>query len=420
MNLGNSLLLISFWGIWLILVYWVFLSIGAVLYARQTSKNLRRFTYSPLPEPVPTVTILVPAHNESLVIADTVEALCEQDYPNDGFEVIVIDDGSSDDTADIVENLRQRFSNLRLIKVPIGKGGKGKSRTLNIGLQYAAGELIAVFDADNTPERNFLRLTVTALVSDERLVAVNGKVRTRNYDATWLTRFINLEFMYFQWLFQGGRWYWFGLSSLMGTGYVVYRSSLDILGGFDEESLVDDTEMSLRIFSGNYRIRWVPTAVTWEQEPETLAVWIRQRTRWVQGNFSVVLKYSSMALKSPYPLGLEIITMVLNYIIFLPALFLSYIVFSFSISGVLLLSLPGPFIFLWIMAGIIYIIHMSFVISIEQRRYKNYLLAVLGYFTYAQFFIIVVLRSIFLGTVRRLRGDDIIWVKTTRTMENRK
>jgi len=420
MNLGNSLLLIAFWGIWLILLYWVFLSIGAALYARDTERDRRRQQYEPLVQPAPFLSVLVPAHNEALVIEETARALCKQDYPQDAFEIIIIDDGSTDETSSIVQKVSEDYPNLRLINVAIGKGGKGKSRTLNYGLPYTNGELIAIFDADNTPEPDFLRLAVNILLSDPTLVAVNGKVRTRNHQATWLTRFINLEFMYFQWLFQGGRWYWFKLSNLMGTGYIIYKETLEMLGGFDENSLVDDTEMSLRIFGGNYRIRWVPTAVTWEQEPEELHVWIKQRTRWVQGNFSAIFKYFIPGLKNIYPLGLEMLTMLLNYVIFLPALFLSYIAFSFSITGLVVITLPGPFVFLWVMAGLIYFLHMSFVITIEQRCWKNYALAFFSYFTYAQFFIIVVIRAFWISMKKRIRKEEFTWVKTVRTVEKNK
>lgn len=123
------------------------------------------------------------------------------------YTIIVVNDDSTDGTGDVVKELQKEIPNLKLVNVPHGEGGKGKSRTLNVGFKYTTGELIAVFDADNTPEPNCLRLLVTVLQNDKSLVAVNSKVRTRNRDASWLTRFINLEFIYFQWLFQGGRWY---------------------------------------------------------------------------------------------------------------------------------------------------------------------------------------------------------------------
>lgn len=415
MNLGDAMLITALWGIWIMLIYWVFLSIGAVRYYFSTRDEAVRLGQGGSDPPF--VTVLVPAHNEAMVIERTVHALCRQSYAKDRFEVIVVNDGSTDRTGEIVEGLRERYPQLSCHDVPVGEGGKGKSRTLNVGLKKARGELIAVFDADNTPEPSCLGLLVATLQSDTRLVAVNAKVRTRNRDASWLTRFINLEFIYFQWLFQGGRWSWFGLSMLMGTGYVIRREALDALGGFDEKSLVDDTEMSLRIFRGNRRIRWVPYAVTWEQEPETLGVWLRQRTRWTQGNLSVTWKYLPHAISQPYPLGLEMLTFIFNYVFFVPALVISHLTFWLSLLGVVTISLPGPFLYLWVMAVVVFTLHMSLAALSEERRLSDIFYSFFCYFTYAQLFVFVLGLAVYNNLIGLIFRRNIRWEKTRRTEE---
>jgi cellulose synthase/poly-beta-1,6-N-acetylglucosamine synthase-like glycosyltransferase len=416
----DAIFVLGLWGIWIMLIYWIFLSIGSIRYIAQSRRDLPELlAWNGTHGDAPFVSILVPAHNEAVVIQETVRALANQDYPKDSYEIIVVNDGSTDDTGQIIRYLGKEIPNLVCHDVPAGEGGKGKSRTLNIGMRCTKGTLIAVFDADNTPEPNCLRLLVATLLHDTGLAAVNAKVRTRNRDASLLTRFINLEFIYFQWLFQGGRWQWFRLSMLMGTGYVIYRDVLDILGGFDEHSLVDDTEMSLRIFRGHRRIRWVPYALTWEQEPESLLVWWRQRTRWAMGNLSVTWKYLPGALTNPYPLGLEMLTFALNYIVFLPALLASDSVFLLGLSGVAKITVPGPYLYLWGIAVVIYTFHMSIFIHEEDNRSSNYLLAVLSYFTYAQLFIFVLLRAFFGIISQRLLGFEMRWAKTVRHKEKR-
>lgn len=415
MSLGDGMLITSMWGIWVMLVYWIFLSIGAVRYhflARAELVQLSRWQ-----GPYPFVSILVPAHNEAVVIERTARALCQQRYPDNCFEVIVINDGSQDGTGDIVRELTRDYPQLRCYDVPVGEGGKGKSRTLNVGLTQAKGELIAVFDADNTPEPTCIPRLVATLESDPTLVAVNAKVRTRNRNASLLTRFINLEFIYFQWLFQGGRWAWFRLSMLMGTGYLMRRDALEVLGGFDEASLVDDTEMSLRIFRGNRRIRWVPYAVTWEQEPEALGVWLRQRTRWTQGNLSVTWKYLPYAFVTPYPLGLEMLTFIFNYIFFVPALVMSHLTFFLSMFDIVNVTIPGPFLYLWVTALIVFTLHMSVAALLEERYWSNVGLAFLCYFTYAQLFILVLLSAVYHNLTSMLFKRRLNWVKTARTEE---
>lgn len=411
MSAIDILFCIALVGMFLALIYWLILSCGAYIYHKNlpAGKKIQRLKQTPL------VSILVPAHNEALVIEKTVRSLAALDYPN--FEIIVINDGSSDNTGKILESLCTEISKLIYIDIPKGKGGKGKSATLNRGLNQTNGELIAVYDADNTPKKDALTHLVNTLLGDSKLVAVNGKVRTRNRDASLLTRFINLEFINFQWLFQAGRWHWFKLSTLMGTNYLIYKDTLLQLGGFDESSLVDDLEMSLRIFEKGKRICWIPEAITWEQEPETLPVWFRQRVRWSRGNLYVVWKYFPVALKKPRTVGLEFMNIMLNYVIFLPTLFLSHSVFLLNILGIAKITAPEIFSLVWALSFFIYSYQVTFATYVEEPKFSNYLLGITSYFTYAQLFVPVSAKAIFNICRDALLQREMHWIKTPRTLE---
>ena len=413
---ADALFMLSFWGITIPLLTWSVLTLGAVRLSRRVQAEAQHLDAAPLPR-VPFVSVMVPAHNEAEVIEDTVQALARLDYPADAYEIIVINDASTDDTPAILERLKASIPHLRVLNIPKGVGGKGKSRTLNLGLPHARGELIAVYDADNTPEPQALRLLVATLLADPHLAAVNGKVRTRNWQASWLTRFINLEFMYFQWLYQGGRWQWLRLSTLMGTNYVIWRKYLTALGGFDEASLVDDTEMSFRLLQAGYGVRWVPYAVTWEQEPDTFAVWFKQRMRWSKGNFYVTFKYLPLALSNPYPLGLEMLYLVLNFLVFFPSLFISTLILILGLLGIVHIQLSGPFTLVWVLSYLMFVAQMSFVIRLEQPLASNYLLGALSYFTYAQLFIPVSLSALKNYVTDVVTRRELVWVKTARTKE---
>src|SRR5262249_24826409 len=111
----------------------------------------------------PTVSLLIPAHNEEKVIERTVRAMLSLDYPTDRLEILVINDGSSDGTAAILDRLAGQDPRVRPYHVPAGQGGKGKSRALNLGRQVATGEVLAIYDADNQPEPGALRYLVAEL-----------------------------------------------------------------------------------------------------------------------------------------------------------------------------------------------------------------------------------------------------------------
>ncbi|KRM97181.1 n-acetylglucosaminyltransferase [Loigolactobacillus rennini DSM 20253] len=199
-------LFISIIAIWLILVVNVILVIaGYIGYLQQVDRLPR-----PLPKKVPFVSIMVPAHNEGVVIVKTVEALLRFDYPHDHYEIIVINDNSDDNSAELLAQLQAKHPNrhLKVVNTDKTNGGKGKSNALNIGLTHAKGDIISIYDADNTPEKPALRVLVGELMADPQLGAVIGKFRTRNKNATLLTRFINIETLPFSgWHKLGGKNY---------------------------------------------------------------------------------------------------------------------------------------------------------------------------------------------------------------------
>lgn len=176
-----------------------------------------------MPPKPPFVSIMVPAHNEGVVIVKTVQALLNFSYPKSQYEVIVINDNSSDNSAELLKGLQDLYADRQLVVINTDSktGGKGKSNALNIGLKVAKGSVISVYDADNTPEKNALSILVAELLQTDQVGAVIGKFRTRNKNATILTRFINIETLAFQWMAQAGRRQLFKLCTIPGTNYVI-------------------------------------------------------------------------------------------------------------------------------------------------------------------------------------------------------
>ena len=195
--------LLSAIGMWFFLLVNVALTFAALLHGIRSEKERKELFNTPFSFPF--VSILIPAYNEGVVIRRTIEAMLALNYPEERYEVIVINDGSTDDTGKIVAEFAKRHSIVKLVNVPKGEGGVGKSRTLNIGLRQARGEVISIYDADNRPDPNAMIYLVANLVKNPELGAVLGKVRTINARQNLLTRFINIEFIYFQWIIQGAR-----------------------------------------------------------------------------------------------------------------------------------------------------------------------------------------------------------------------
>ena len=218
----------SIFVIWGLLFLNILLSIGGFIYIMGM---YRTDGHQPISE-YPMVTVMVPAHNESIVLRKTMEALLKFDYPKDRYEIIVVNHNSTDDSAQVLRTIQLKNPAARIIVVNTDHivGGKGKSNALNIALSVASGSVIAIYDADNTPEKQALRILVENLMSDDKLGAVIGKFRTRNKYASLLTRFVNIETLAYQCMNQAGRYFFFKLCTIPGTNYVIRRELIDRMG----------------------------------------------------------------------------------------------------------------------------------------------------------------------------------------------
>ncbi len=361
----------------------------------------------------PTCSILIPAHNEEVVIAATIESMLRLDYPAEKLEIIVINDGSTDTTKEIVERYCRQDHRVMLYDVPRGEGGKGKSRALNLGIRQATGEVIAIYDADNTPEKSALRYLVAQLITHKELGAVLGKFRTVNKNATLLTRFINIETLSFQSMLQAGRWQMHNIATLPGTNFVMWSSLVTKMNGWDEDALTEDSELSIRIYQEGFKIKFIPYAITYEQEPQEWKVWIRQRMRWVRGNNYVIRKFfKHIPQFKNRRLAFDLLYTLSLYYVFFAAIIISDILFVVSMLNLVSISLPGPYTFVWLMAFVLYLAELLLAISYDgEDTLKNAGYIALMYFTYCQLWIYIVLRVMYAKVTKK---EKKVWDKTVR------
>jgi cellulose synthase/poly-beta-1,6-N-acetylglucosamine synthase-like glycosyltransferase len=361
----------------------------------------------------PTCTILIPAHNEEKVIGATIESMLQLEYPKEKLQIIVINDGSKDDTKNIIEHYASQDARIQLFDIPKGEGGKGKSRTLNLGFKQAQGDIIAIYDADNLPDKNSLRYLVAQLLTHSELGAVIGKFRTVNKKANLLTRFINIETLSFQSMLQAGRWQMHGISTLPGTNFVMWRHLILKLHGWDEEALTEDSELSIRIYEEGYKIKFIPYAVTYEQEPQEWHVWIKQRMRWVRGNNYVVKKFwKEIPQFKNKRLAFDLLYTLSLYYVFFVAVVFSDILFILSVFQFVSISLPGPYTFVWATSLFLFIFEIFLSISYdEEDNFNNLAIIVLMYFSYCQLWIYVVMKAAYQDYFKK---EKHIWEKTIR------
>jgi hypothetical protein len=398
--------------IWFMLGYQsVLFFLGHIYYrrTRKAAKNVPAVRDSELPG----LSVLVPCHNEGRVIAHTIRSLQGLEYPADKIEFLLINDGSTDNTAEAIRSVSSDHR-VRLLEVPPDLSARGKASALNYALPYARHPVLAVYDADNLPEPGALRALAAHLARHPELAAAVGMYRAWNRHRAIITRFVNIEGIGFQWVLQAGRWMLMGLTMLPGTNYVIRKAVVERVGGWDERALTEDSELTVRLYEAGYYVQLVPTSVSWEQEPETLRNWFRQRRRWVRGFNYVMLKHAFKLLRArPRRIAFEILSSHLLYYFFFLAIVVSDILFFLCLAGMININVPGPYSLVWILAYATFVLQLVIALSYERGEDSvgNILLTIVMYFTYCQLWIPVVAAAFYDDFIVH---REIKWAKTER------
>ncbi|MBW4673515.1 MAG: glycosyltransferase family 2 protein [Desmonostoc geniculatum HA4340-LM1] len=243
----------------------------------------------------PYISVLVAAKNEEAVIAKLAQNLCNLDYPDGKYEVWVIDDRSTDNTPHLLAELQQKYDKLKVLTRSADAGG-GKSGALNQVLPLTKGEIIAVFDADAqvTPD---LLSQVIPLFQRENVGAVQVRKAIANAKENFWTKGQMAEMALDTW-FQQQRTALGGIGELRGNGQFVRRSALLSCGGWNEETITDDLDLTIRLHLQKWDIECVfHPAVQEEGVTKAVALW-HQRNRWAEGGYQRYLDYWDLILKN--------------------------------------------------------------------------------------------------------------------------
>jgi len=239
-----------------------------------------------------TVSVLIPAYNEEKVIALTVDRILHSDYRN--LEVLVIDDGSADRTAEVV---RERFADdprVTLISIPNG----GKANALNLAIRQATGTVVVALDADT----QFNTDTISRLVrwfADPEIGAVAGNAKVGNR-INMVTRWQALEYIVAQNLERRALAALDTITVVPGAVGAWRRAALLEMGGFPSDTLAEDQDLTIAIQAKGYRAIFDPTAIAWTEAPATFKGLGKQRFRWSFGTLQCLWKYRRITFNPKY------------------------------------------------------------------------------------------------------------------------
>jgi 1,2-diacylglycerol 3-beta-glucosyltransferase len=286
--------------------------------------------------------ILIPAHNEEKVIVQTIKHVLSLDYPSELFEVVVINDGSTDETERLVRFMQRKYSRIKLINVLPRNGGRGKSSALNTGfadflLTWRGIEInprhrwiIGVFDSDATPQPDMLK-KVSFQFNDPTVGGVQTLVRIKNYKTSFLAKLQDIEFLAFGRIVQFARTKYAGSVALGGNGQFVRASALDTTAlepqahYWNNQSLTEDLDLGVRLLLKKWKNVYIDSSYVSQEGTETLLTMFRQRERWAWGTLQTlncfVLKPSfwrtKISLRTKIDISIYLIHITLPILVFL-------------------------------------------------------------------------------------------------------
>ncbi|MGL5082997.1 MAG: glycosyltransferase [Microcoleaceae cyanobacterium] len=285
---GTITLHLVSWGFWVTLGLSGLLSIPILSLVLQRSYGcFAQSKDNPLPQ-LPFVSLLVAAKNEEAVIEDLVKNLCQIDYPNDSYELWVIDDNSTDQTAQVLDRLAQEYPQLNVLQRE-GAARGGKSGALNQVLPLTRGEIVGVFDADAQVPQDLLQ-QVIPLFSPGHIGAVQMRKAIANSSLNFWTRGQATE-MVFDAFIQDYRIASGGLGELRGNGQFVRRIALNHCDGWNEETITDDLDLTFRLHLNRWDIEILMFPPVQEEGVTQLRSLWHQRNRWAEGGYQRYLDY---------------------------------------------------------------------------------------------------------------------------------
>ncbi len=261
---------------------------GGLAVWQKTRSRARRFEAAFRPP----VSVIVPARNEERVIVRTVESLLNNGYPQ--LEVVIVDDGSTDRTVEVLQRALGGDPRVRVHR----QARRGKAAALNIAVRLARHELLIAVDADTVLRPGTIEKLVRHF-ADPSVGAVSGNVRVGNR-RNWITRFQSIEYVYGFNLDRRALEVLNAITVVPGAAGAWRKRLIGQLGGFSDETLAEDTDLTLAIRRLGYRIRYDEEAVAYTEAPEDARSLARQRFRWTFGTLQAAWKHRDATCRPRY------------------------------------------------------------------------------------------------------------------------
>lgn len=354
------------------------------------------------PDFLPSVSVIVPAYNEGVVIESSLRALMNLQYPS--LEILVVDDGSQDDTYRRAKRYEGTHGHVHVIVMTKENGGKGYA--LNHGIRHATGELILCVDADSSLEPASLLYAVQHFKNPE-VGAVAGNVKIVNRQ-TLLTKMQALEYIEGLNMVRRSQGYFNAVNIIPGPIGLFRKSVLEEVGLYDADTFAEDCDLTIKILTHGWKVEYEPYAIAWTEAPETVQAFLRQRYRWTRGILQSLRKHARFLLGGAGFMN----TFVLWYMVFESILWPAMNIFAqvYFLYVAMFFGLAKFVIFWWGQLTVLDMVVAVFCLAMENERMKLVPYSIL----YRIYFVLMTDVCKVIATVEELLKVRMTWGKLER------
>lgn len=367
--------------------------------AKYTNENKNNF--------YPFISIIVPVYNEGVVLKDSIASLLKLKYPN--YEIIIVNDGSTDDTAKVGETLagyrKGISSNIKISLINRPNGGKAKA--LNAGILYSSAEFVLCMDGDSQLSPDTLAKSARHFI-DPKVGAVAGNVKVMNRKK-FLTDMQALEYIEGLNMPRSAQSFLKLVNIIPGPIGLFRRKAILEAGGYSSDTFAEDADMTLKILANGWKITYEPLAISYTEAPEKLQQLLKQRYRWTRGILQSIRKHKKFLINPTLNIRNTFVLWMMFYEAMIwPAMNIFANLFFIIIA--LMYGMSNLIFFWWAGIALLDIISALYCVAAEKEEFRLALYA----FMYRLVFILIIDITKAMATIEEFLGIQMTWGKLDR------
>ena len=373
---------------------------------------VNEYTYKSTSRFFPFVSIIVPVYNEEKVVVDSVKSLLELDYSN--YEIIVVNDGSTDKTKEVAETLVGYQKGLRgNVKVSlINKPNGGKSQALNAGIKHSKAEIVLCMDGDSQLTPNSLNVAVRHFVNPE-IGAVAGNVKVINRGKLF-TDLQALEYIEGLNMARSAQSFVKLVNIIPGPIGIFRKKAIEEAGYYSSDTFAEDADLTLKILANGWKIYYEPNSISYTEAPEKLPQLLKQRYRWTRGIIQSIRKHKKLMFNPTINFGDTFILWTMFYeALIWPAMNIAANLFF--IIAAIFFGFTSLIFFWWAGLAFLDLVTALYCVAAEKEEFR-----LVGYsLIYRMFFILIIDVSKLMSTIEEFLGVRMTWGKLERVGASR-